>query len=706
MLRWTAESAGPPLEGAPRVPHAATLIGGALVALALLIPLRLRAPEGLNPGWLIPTAIGLLVAFLSGVGLLTLRGLRRRSTLLAGLLLLDLLPLLVVLAATSSAGRSRGLLLMVPTVIAALDRNRLVPVAQAIAAGLSGTAILVLTNNDPQAAALEIAAFLGALAAVVALTHGMALASVRRLDALRKLALTDRLTGALNRRGLVVGFAKVVDTAARRRTEVGLVLLDIDHFKRINDAYGHAHGDIVLRGVADLVRDAVGPDGVFARTGGEELAAVVPGAPGALAIRIRAALATADLNPPITASMGVVSARPEDCARPDRVWVVLDAADQALYRAKNDGRDRVRRGSADFTIERVRPPAAPRSFTVPTPPFVPGRRDSAWFGAAMIFLSLTGFAAYLAPARLDRDSPAAFLMVGGLVAGLVCGIFLTTRRPAAPRAILPFGAFAADLVILMGILASTDPDGRRHALCVLMIPALLVAQYLDRRTVAAHHVLITAICGIAAYQPDMPVPFWLSTWLITTGVLVGSTETVFRVRARHDIAAVSLHEGSVTDPLTGLANRRGLEMAFGSIDRDSEIRLLALDVDGFKDVNDRYGHSTGDDALSRLAVTLVTVSDPGAIVARTGGDEFAVVCAGMSDGAAQRIRAAAALLPLPLSVSVGSAVSQPGSAADVWELLAHADARLTDRRRRRRGLVQPRGAAKVPAQRAGEPSAG
>jgi diguanylate cyclase (GGDEF)-like protein len=168
-------------------------------------------------------------------------------------------------------------------------------------------------------------------------------------------------------------------------------------------------------------------------------------------------------------------------------------------------------------------------------------------------------------------------------------------------------------------------------------------------------------------------------------VIIGSAELIYGLRRRYDIAADDLHRWSVTDPLTGLANRRGLELAFARMPRTRDIIVLALDVDDFKNVNDRHGHAIGDDSLIRLAATLHTVTGPGTVIGRTGGDEFVVLAPGAHPGTlTTRVSQAAALLPVPLSVSVGSTLAAPYHRLTLWQLVNAADAGLTRAKRARR----------------------
>jgi diguanylate cyclase (GGDEF)-like protein len=170
----------------------------------------------------------------------------------------------------------------------------------------------------------------------------------RLLVATETLTRLDPLTGLFNRRVLVEEAPRLWRQARRDGVRVAALVLDLDHFKRLNDAHGHAAGDAVLREVACALSAAVRPSDVLARTGGEEL--VVLGLVGDpdeathLAERLRSAVAagrTADGHA-VTASIGVALTRPADGEDPtDALWRLVDRADAAMYEAKQQGRDRV-----------------------------------------------------------------------------------------------------------------------------------------------------------------------------------------------------------------------------------------------------------------------------------------------------------------------------------------------------------------------------
>nr|WP_237728313.1 GGDEF domain-containing protein [Cellulomonas sp. APG4] len=154
-------------------------------------------------------------------------------------------------------------------------------------------------------------------------------------------ARRDPLTGLLNRRGL----DDVLDRAWAAAGDLHVAVLDLDHFKAVNDAHGHAAGDLVLVRFAEVLSAHVRGDDVVARTGGEEFTVVLgPCSPDVALRRVRelvGAFAAVDLEVPgallrCTASAGVATREPRHHGAAD----LLRDADRALYAAKDAGRDR------------------------------------------------------------------------------------------------------------------------------------------------------------------------------------------------------------------------------------------------------------------------------------------------------------------------------------------------------------------------------
>jgi diguanylate cyclase (GGDEF)-like protein len=176
---------------------------------------------------------------------------------------------------------------------------------------------------------------------------GPALANLRLRDSLRMLALRDAMTGLYNRRYMEDALKRELHRADRSGRPASLIMIDIDHFKRFNDTFGHDAGDFVLTAIARVVLKNIRPSDLACRYGGEELAVLLPEAnlenAAARAEKLRLAIRELSLShrdqllPAPTASFGV-SEYPAHGASADDF---VKAADRALYRAKSLGRDQV-----------------------------------------------------------------------------------------------------------------------------------------------------------------------------------------------------------------------------------------------------------------------------------------------------------------------------------------------------------------------------
>jgi diguanylate cyclase (GGDEF)-like protein len=162
-------------------------------------------------------------------------------------------------------------------------------------------------------------------------------------------ASTDPLTGLKNRAVFDGGLADCLTRAARSKNHVALLLLDVDHFKQVNDTYGHGAGDCVLRGVGKVLSGALREADVAVRYGGEEFAIITEhenhAGAGVMAERVREAVAKASFsyngqNLSVTVSIGVACWH--GSTKPVAPNVITEMADKALYAAKREGRNQVR----------------------------------------------------------------------------------------------------------------------------------------------------------------------------------------------------------------------------------------------------------------------------------------------------------------------------------------------------------------------------
>jgi diguanylate cyclase (GGDEF)-like protein len=192
------------------------------------------------------------------------------------------------------------------------------------------------------------ATFLTCFAAALAATLGFLLLHKERAEAeVLRLATMDALTGAYNRRTFHEAAERELSRARRAGTPLSMILLDIDHFRAVNEKYGHAVGDEVLARFADILRSALRKEDMLVRFGGEEFLVLLPDVPGPGAVvvagRIRRAVAATEIEAAghrfaLTASLGVAARLDEG---PESVDGLLARAGSALALAKERGRNRV-----------------------------------------------------------------------------------------------------------------------------------------------------------------------------------------------------------------------------------------------------------------------------------------------------------------------------------------------------------------------------
>ena len=175
-------------------------------------------------------------------------------------------------------------------------------------------------------------------------------ASAEALRRLHHAASHDFLTDALARRAFMAQGSKLLARLARERSPMAVLMLDLDHFKRVNDTFGHAQGDKVLQGVAAIVTEALRPGDLFGRLGGEEFAVVLPRIRQADAMAVARRLCKQVRKHPfvvpghpaplqVTVSIGLVACA--GVSPHDSLGALMSDADAALYEAKAAGRDRI-----------------------------------------------------------------------------------------------------------------------------------------------------------------------------------------------------------------------------------------------------------------------------------------------------------------------------------------------------------------------------
>jgi diguanylate cyclase (GGDEF)-like protein len=204
---------------------------------------------------------------------------------------------------------------------------------------LASVGVERLANGWIAVFAIEVVLYVVGAAFIV-----LVLAKDRAVNRYKAAAETDPLTSLFNRRGFFAAAAALMNGAKAGKAPVSVLAFDLDHFKSVNDRYGHKTGDLVLALFARVVRSTTRAGDVIGRIGGEEFVAVLPGTLDDACIvaeRVRAAFEKAAMAPdgpqiPVTVSIGVA------CGLPDAtIDVLIGRADAVLYRAKANGRNRV-----------------------------------------------------------------------------------------------------------------------------------------------------------------------------------------------------------------------------------------------------------------------------------------------------------------------------------------------------------------------------
>ena len=185
----------------------------------------------------------------------------------------------------------------------------------------------------------------------------------------RTAACTDHLTGLLNRRAFFENAQILCTQQAKRSEPVALLMFDLDHFKSINDRFGHAVGDEVLRLFGQIVRASTRVNDIIARFGGEEFIAIVPGGMESatkIAERVRSGFEAAGAtiaNAPVGATVSIGATTSYDAVT--SIDALIARADAALYRAKYDGRNRLHTAEGNISNERARLITAARRARAP-----------------------------------------------------------------------------------------------------------------------------------------------------------------------------------------------------------------------------------------------------------------------------------------------------------------------------------------------------
>lgn len=563
-------------------------------------------------------------------------------------------------------------------------------------------ASLAFMVPDPTAHAVATATVIAGISAVVVRSQ-QELRSVVSIN--RELAVTDALTGAANVRRLRERLSNAFAEAGPD-SQIALFAMDLDDFKRVNDEFSHTRGDSVLKAVATELENAVESGDLVARRGGDEFAVLVPDARGrdlpALAQKIREAITNARnrICPEVNPNGSVAFAVHENGEEVDRF---LERCDDALHESKLDAHPERREGGDVIHLHGTRRnhdgAAATRA----------DHRVSSSVDAISEELSMARSIQH----ALGTASTWNVFSILSFACGLAIAGAMATRTGAELTSPLPLaaaiGLYALGGVTMLAARFEADRKWMHLALVAMLSLNSVVVWSAGPLSVALADLFIApAVCAVYAFSSRLLLPHLaaglglfvatlvLSDYEFTVArisvtavimlVLIGMLAKARRVTHEFTENAVRL---STVDPLTGAANlrgmRRGVADAIERCDRSGQIlALVSVDLDEFKLVNDVHSHTLGDRMLVDVAAAMRRVAREQDVVARRGGDEFAVVCTiddeheipplckRMGD---EIVTARANLTPdLTVTASIGSVVWRRGEDADTF--LARADEEL------------------------------
>lgn len=533
--------------------------------------------------------------------------------------------------------------------------------------------------------------------------------SLARLN--RHLAYTDALTAIANTRRLREVLADTL-VAGRR---FALFAIDLDNFKEVNDRFGHQVGDRVLEAVAAELVEEVGPGELVARRGGDEFSVLIPEADAIDLDRVAERLSRAIIRarqaacPQVTPSGSVAWVTSEE---DDSISSVLQRADDALHVAKQAFRagageeaDGAAIAAAPKAVDRQ---AALRSVSAAVSRAYGGgengvlrrmrayreRLDWATSGLSVVwgYLTLTllpiglMFVLLAAFGAMSEQPIAVGVVSGLLLIALALFSFQAGRLGVSKNMI--FWTLLGAVAVVSWAVAAAGSDG------VALLDTYVVLGLFGFYVLRPRYASLLLVLGSALFAGFSLVgdfPFGEIRSAVTIAVMVVAALIIVKVRSITLGFVRENRELSEVDPLTGVANLRALRMRVESAVEHATTAsapgvgrptLMTIDLDRFKDVNDRYNHTTGDQMLEAVARAISECVRIEEMVARRGGDEFFVLFDNTTSehvsSVGPRVRSAAAharsrICPdLTPSVTVGFVAWQPGWDAETF--LAEADA--------------------------------
>ncbi len=514
-------------------------------------------------------------------------------------------------------------------------------------------------------------------------------------------SITDPLTGLANLRGLHEHLRQQISRSARDECEIVLFAIDLDDFKEVNDNFSYALGDAVLQGVARAIEQELEPGDLVARRGGDEFAIVALATPGRHMARFSDRVAAAIERTRRAASPSVnprASITRATHVRGESVEEFIMRVDDGLHTAKLDAHpERIeleseleRRppepGDEDQT-ERMLSGARRAQRGMDFSRSRRSRRESrlSWMlTAGVAFVSSLLLTAVALPGLLPEGRNHVTLTAVLLLLIVGCGCLAVARSDNDER----WMHLPVTLIFALNLAAVAAAGDSAHALAVLcVLPVPLAAYVLDLRASLPY-----LLVGIAAYGYFV-LGSEAGFATLQAGVMIGVTVvlTALLLRGKHaaDEFSAAAEAITVVDPLTGAVNLRGMRQRIEqeiarSHSTGEELCVVMIDLERFKEVNDFYTHSTGDALLIETTRAIESVVREDELVARRGGDEFAVVCVPpvqrnmdvLTGRIARAIRdARSALTPdIPAGATVVPVFHEEGE--DAQELMRRADEEL------------------------------
>ena len=507
----------------------------------------------------------------------------------------------------------------------------------------------------------------------------------------RRLSLTDPLTALHNRRSILRKLDKEISRARRRRQPLAVAVFDLDHFKQINDSYGHITGDRVLQACSLTIKSEIRVSDAIGRLGGEEFLLVLPNtnAQDAFAIvercrqRIVAMLVESDdgMMVPVTTSVGLCCAEQDDNME---TALLVSHADRALYAAKHAGRNQVKVATHELPlpisreIDALEPDWQLRQLFSIRGWRATLRNILAWspVSKAMLVATITAFIAVntigavcvlyfienvesvgsVSVATIGLQAAIAVLVVAIIL--IISGSLVRRRWPGSRLfqhitlqffglSLVALGYSIGILYMPMGIMLLCSPIigfmlfERRIVLQVFYVAlaSVIALAYLSAFNVIPYGPLLAE--RITSAQINTPILtfgiyFFVSVSMLIVFVLNENILGSWRERE------AAFQESSRIDALTQVMNRRSilqeLDSALSFAKRQREgLAIALLDLDHFKRINDRHGHPVGDAVLVAASQQINRCLRESDSMGRYGGEEFLLVFRNVDPSQAEQL---------------------------------------------------------------------